>query len=191
MKYKNVKNNKGFTLIETMFAVLILTSAIASMMSVVANSLFTARYARDETTVNYLLQEVVDFIRNDRDTTVFLDGSTGNTSTIWNNFYLKYSNCTNESTGCYFDVFGDATPNMCSFDGCPYLYYNKNADTTPFYESDNTGHPDWVQTNFRRKIVVKLNPLNPNEINVIVTINWKNGGLDVSRSLESSFMKWQ
>ena len=191
MKYKNIKNNKGFTLIETMFAVLILTSAIASMMSVVANSLFTARYARDETTVNYLLQEVADFVRNDRDTTVFLDGSTGGTSTIWNNFYLKYSNCTNESTGCYFDVFGDTTPKICSFGGCPYMYYNKNADTTPFYESSNIGNPDWVQTSFRRKIVFKLNPLNPNEIDVIVTIDWKNGGLDVSRSLEFSFMKWQ
>jgi type II secretory pathway pseudopilin PulG len=191
MKYKNVKNNKGFTLIETMFAVLILTSAIASMMSVVANSLFTARYARDETTVNYLLQEVVDFIRNDRDTTVFLDGSTGDINTIWNNFYLKYSNCTNNSRGCYFDVFGDNTPKLCSSGGCPYLYYNKDADTTPFYVSDNVGNPNFVQTSFRRKIVVVQNPLNPNEINVTVTIDWKNGGLDVSRSLESSFMKWQ
>lgn len=188
---KKIKNNKGFTLIETMFAVLILTFTIASMMSVVANSLFAARYAKDETTVNFLLQEVVDYIRNDRDTTVFLNGGAGNTNTPWSNFYSKYNNCTNDTRGCYFDVFGDGVPKICASDGCPYLYYNKNADLTPFYVSDNGGDSSMTKTNFKRKVVVKLNPSNTDEINVTVTIEWKNGGLDRSRSLKASFMRWQ
>ena len=192
---KQIKNNKGFTLVETMFAVFILTFTIAGLMTVVANSLFAARYARDEITVNYLLQEAIDYIRNDRDTIVFLGGGAGSTDTPWNNFYTKYSNCSN-TYGCYFDVLTiilnplnpSAGPQRCSIsDSCPYLYYDKDATSGSFYTYDtNNG----VKTNFQRKIIVKQ-AINPDEIDVTVTVDWKNGGLPVTRSLETSFMKWQ
>lgn len=192
MKKQLIKKNKGFTLVETLFAVFILTFTIASLMTVVANNLFAAKYARDEITVNYLLQEVVDYIRNDRDTTVFL----GN-GTTWNDFVLKYENCSG-SNGCYLDVLEAlkeinlATINTepCSIsDGCLFLYYNKDADITSgsFYNY-NTNN---VQTNFRRKIIVKPDILNPDEIDVTVTIDWKNGGKNMTRSLSTNLMKWQ
>jgi len=183
-----IKNNKGFTLVETMFAVFILTSTIVGLMTVVSNSLFAARYARDEITVNYLLQEVIDYIRNDRDTTVFLkNGGT------WAIFQAKYSSaCSNEATGCYFDVLTSSAvnPTVCA-SGCPYFYYDPSADTTPFYVTDNfTNMGSKVKTNFRRKIVVKPNA-NIDEIDVTVTIDWLNGNLPMTRSLKTSFMKWQ
>ena len=186
MIIKRIKNNKGFTLVETMFAVLILSFAIVSMMTVIANSLFAARYARDEITVNYLLQEVVDYIRNDRDTTVLLVG--GQT---WESFFAKYSNCSNEETGCYFDVLSESaiSPTECPSGGCPNLYFDANADTTPFYTNDDGINTGKIRTNFRRKIVVVQNGLD--EIDVTITIDWINGSLPVSRSLKTSFMKWQ
>jgi len=190
--FKHDKNTtsklvSGFTLVETMFAVLILTFTISIMMTVVASSLFAARYARDEITANYLLQEVIDYIRNDRDTTVFLGNGT------WSNFYQTYSDCSSEN-GCYFDVLSDnVIPSACSSPlGCP-LYYNKNADTTPFYINDNgsgwVGYPDIIITNFKRKIVVVQNE--PDEVDVTVTVSWKNGSLDRKRELKTSFMNWQ
>lgn len=204
---KQIKNNKGlarhnvrstlggFTLVETMFAVLILTFTISVMMTVVANSLFAARYARDEITANYLLQEVIDYIRNDRDTTVFLGNG------IWDNFYITYSNCSN-TDGCYFDVLNNSTPKVCDFQPssngskCPFLYYDAGADTTPFYTNDDKlynfdgGGLPKVKTNFQRKIIVKQNA-NPDEIDVTVTVDWKNGSLDRKRELKTSFMNWQ
>lgn len=202
MKIQIIKNNKGFTptpnfkkkgnlvsgftLVETMFAVLILSFAIVSMMTVIANSLFAARYARDEITVNYLLQEVVDYMRNDRDTTVLLLG--GQT---WENFFAKYSSCSDEEIGCYFDVLSESTisPTECSSSGCPYLYYDPNADTTPFYTNDDGINTGKTRTNFRRKIVAVQNGVD--QIDVTITIDWENGSLPVSRSLKTSFMKWQ
>jgi type II secretory pathway pseudopilin PulG len=191
MTIKMLQKNKGFTLIETMFAVLILTFAITSMMSIVASNLFAARYAKDETTANYLLQEVVDYIRNDRDTTVFLGSGAGSTTALWNSFYAKYSNCTSDTKGCYFDVFNSSTPTMCLSTGCPPLYYDANASTTPFYVSESGSTSGLLKTNFRRKIVVKQNVSNLDEIDVTVTVDWKNGGLPISRSLTASFVNWQ
>jgi len=184
----------GFTLVETMFAVFILTSTIVGLMTVVSNSLFAARYARDEITVNYLLQEVIDYIRNDRDTNVFL-GNTG--ADPWADFITKYNSCSipaSDPRGCYFDVLtnGVITPTECPIDsGCPYFYYDQSADTTPFYVTDDqVGNNNKTKTNFRRKIVIKQN-INLDEIDVIVTIDWLNGNLPMLRSLTTSFMKWQ
>ena len=185
-----IKNNKGFTLVETMFAVMILTFTIVSMMTVVANSLFAARYARDEITTSYLLQEVIDHIRNDRDTTVFLQ-NTQSIDAAWSDFINKYNNCSNEETGCYFDVLSSpVTPVECSsLNDCPYLYYDENANDGAFYVSDDgVGNLGKAITDFQRKIVVTQNG---DELKILVTISWQNGSLTKTRSLSTSMMKWQ
>jgi type II secretory pathway pseudopilin PulG len=191
-KSASSKFTTGFTLVETMFAVFILTSTIVGLMTVVSNSLFAARYARDEITVNYLLQEVIDYIRNDRDTTVFL----GNGET-WDDFFSKYSTpCSLALGGCTIDVLNNTDPETCPYgQGCPYLYYDGYADTSSFYTTDDginmNGENAKTKTKFRRKIVVVQNATNIDEIDVTVTVDWQNGGLPMTRSLKTSFMKWQ
>ena len=198
MKTKTIKKNSGFTLVEVLFAVLILTFTVTGLMTIVANSLFSARYAKDEITANYLLQEVVDYIRNDRDTTVFL----GSGSDLWNTFVEKYSNCSFDKGGCSFDVLkmlqsnSTALINSCG-GGCKPLFYDDsnsedNTKNTPFYVNDDgSGNIGKVKTNFIRKIVVTKSASNTNEMDVTVTVSWKNGSLDVSRSLSASFMNWR
>lgn len=182
MKTQTIKKNSGFTLVETLFAVFILTFVIVGLMTVVANSLFTARYARDEITVNYLLQEVVDYVRNDRDTKVFLNGGT------WVNFYNDYSSCSG-SYGCYFNVLlsNPAKTDIkgCTSDkGCPLLF-DDSVSNAPFYVATSED----VTTKFQRKIIV-TNPTT-DEIVVTVTVYWKNGGIDRSRMLTTSLTNWQ
>jgi len=199
MKKLSLKNNKGFTLVETLFAVLILTFTITGLMTIVANSLFSARYAKDEITANYLMQEVIDYVRNDRDTTVFLQGGS------WGTFNSHYAKCSDQY-GCYLDVLTPPTDLILkecsrnSSNGCPFLYYDESLGqdgktkpdkSNPFYVSgdDSLYKTDKVLTNFKRKIVV-TNPTT-DEMVVTVTVSWKNGSLDVSRSLSTSFMNWQ
>lgn len=194
---KQTKKNKGFTLVETMFAVYILTFTIAGLMTIVANSLFAARYAKDEITVNYLLQEVVDYVRNDRDATVFL-GSGSDINANWDTFLEKYINCS-EPKGCSFDVLPNllltsgAIKTQCPNGVCPFLIYNPSANNNYFYVNDDGNILDFgmLKTNFKRKIMVVKNGLNPDEIDVTVTIDWKNGGMNKTRSLKTSLMKWQ
>lgn len=171
--------SRGFTLVESLFAIFILTFTITGLMTIVSNSLFSSRYSKDEITVNYLLQEVIDSVRNDRDTTVFINNN-------WSSFVGHYDNCIGDS-GCYFDVNADnISRKVCieSSNLCPSLYYNENS-TESFYNYTDT---DKVKTNFIRKIVVKPEG---DTMTVTVTVNWKNGGVNMSRSLSTSFLNWQ
>lgn len=196
---KRTKNNIGFTLVETMVAVFILSLVIISLMSVVASSLFASRYARDEIIANYLLQEAVDYIRNDRDTTIFLNTSV-ETEVSWTTFVDKYSACGVENQGCYIDIFKsleDTTSpdniKQCSYNPgpedttCPKFFFDSNSDSS-FY---NYGGGGGSESNFIRKIVFTVNPINKNEVIVKVTVYWINGDLSKSRSLQTSLTRWQ
>lgn len=174
----------GFTLVEALFAVFILTLTITTFMGVVAQSLFSARYARDEITANYLLQEVADYVRNDRDTTVFLQN--GDPNEGWNIFRDKYNSCM-EPDGCYFDTL--ASPfNPQSVGGEHHYLYYHDTNSNNFYNYDPEGG---VATNFERQVFFFINPKNEGEINLKITVSWKNGGLNKSKSLETSLLNWQ
>ena len=181
---------RGFTLVETMVAVLILTLTIVSLMTVVSNSLFAARYARDEIAAGYLLQEVIDYIRNDRDTTVFLQNAQS-TNAAWANFENNYNNCSVANNGCYFDVMGGTTsPTKCTNTStCRDLYYDDNAITSPYYVYDDGINSGKIRSGYQRKIVVEK--ISNDEMRVTVTVFWKNGGLSKQRSLTNTLMKWQ
>lgn len=196
--FKKVDLVSGFTLVETMVAVLILSLVIISLMSVVASSLFASRYARDEIIANYLLQEAIDYVRNDRDTTIFLNTSVGS-DVSWPAFTDKYSACGVENQGCYIDIFtslkdpnsndnikqcpGNSPPDDTT---CPKFSFDPNSESS-FYNYGGNGS----ESNFSRKIVFTINPLNPDEAIVKVTVYWINGDLSKSRSLQTSLTRWQ
>lgn len=182
----------GFTLVEAMTAIFILTFAIVGLMTMVSSSLFAAKYARDDITVNYLLQESIDYIRNDRDTMVFLASGAGSTDPLWTNFSDKYNACS-VARGCWIDVLADVPADVfgqCPVGGCPYLYYDEDATNTAFYVTDN-GLVDTTgmkKTVYQRKISVVRNL---DQIDVTATITWKNGNLNKSRVLTTSLTRWQ
>lgn len=70
MKYisrTSIQNLRGFTLIETLVAISLLTVAIAAPMSLASQSLSSAFYARDQITAFYLAQEAIETVRAVRD----------------------------------------------------------------------------------------------------------------------------
>jgi len=198
-KQKNISNinslkNRGFTLIETMVAVLILSTSLTSLLTLTSSSLFAAKYANNEITANYLLQEAVDYIRNDRDSIVFQQRINGDlTSVSWNNFLNKYgyinSSCFSPN-GCYLDITEQTPLNViraCA-SPCTLMYFDPTAHYNEFY----TYRPDFgTVSTFRRTITMSINPTNINELLVTVTVNWKNGNLSRSRSLNESILNWQ
>jgi prepilin-type N-terminal cleavage/methylation domain-containing protein len=183
---KKINKKSGFTLIETLVAVFIMTVSITSLMTVVTSSLFAARYTRDKVTATYLAQEAIDYIRNDRDTTVFLQQNLNNQE-AWDLFTQKYSKCTDDpQNGCYLDVSNEdeitvlPTCNLAE-DNCNF-YFNKDG-TNSFYNYNNEG----VKTSFKRKIVV--NTTNE-QMEAQVIISWLNGGTTRTVSLKTSLMNW-
>lgn len=191
--FSNLKNQQGgFTLVEALTAIFILTFVVVGLMTVVSDSLFATKYARDEITANYLLQEAIDYVRNDRDTNVFL--STSGIEQSWTNFYQRYANagCDGEY-GCALDVNEeDGNLTACSSAGCSYLYLKEvlSTDDKYFYSTSNSlPTTSKVKTNFRRTLKVTSDV--DGQIQVVVKVTWKNGNIPRTRELTTTLSRWQ
>ncbi len=204
MNFMNKQNNirfvnhsfkqSGFTIIEALVAIFILSFAITSLLDLTTSSIMLAKYTNNDITANYLLQESIDSIRNSRDTLVFQRNSTG---AGWSNFLSRYNKCLNGNT-CYLkmesfnpaDSLGSdvlSCPNTSPSWGtisCPVLNYDKASNPAIFY-SMTGGSP----SNFKRKVNMTL--VNGNEVKVTVMIEWKNGTAVKSKSLGVSLLNWQ
>jgi prepilin-type N-terminal cleavage/methylation domain-containing protein len=82
------KLNKGFTLIETLFAVLIFSAALVSLMTIAGRGITATASARSQITAHYLAQEGLEVVRNIRDTNFVLDA-------VWDG---GFSQCTGQSS---------------------------------------------------------------------------------------------
>lgn len=191
-----IQKNKGFTIVEAMVAIFILTISVSSMLGVTASSATSARYANNEITANYLLQEAVDYIRNSRDSIAFQQKIQGEIAgTSWNNFLTKYSSCIS-TYGCdiKMDKFSPDLTTItdivsCKSSGCDNLTYDANASSSFFYSHDITANS--VSSHFNRNIKIDKIGTDNDQIKITVTVSWLNGSLTKSQSLVSYLLNWQ
>jgi type II secretory pathway pseudopilin PulG len=183
------KGNRAFTLLETLIAIFIMTVAFTALLSLMSTSMFSARYANNEITATYLAQEAMDYIRNDRDTTAFLnqDWSTGGTTSFIGHYGdpSRATECFDQAGGCMVDTklqTVTSCPGKCPsffYESAPgggaYYVYNASATTKP--------------TSFSRTI--KMDLVNPDELAIIVEVSWKNGSVSRTQELKASLLKWQ
>jgi Tfp pilus assembly protein PilV len=78
MNFSLTHNQKGFTLIETLFAVLIFSASLISLMVIAARGISATAGVEQETVAHYLAQEGVEVVRNTRDSN-FLSATTWDT----------------------------------------------------------------------------------------------------------------
>lgn len=199
MKNINLKQNKGFTrtlsskmsgftLLETLIAIFVMTIAFTALLSLMTSSMYSARYANNEITSAYLAQEAIDYIRNDRDTIAFQGGDWSGI----NGFIPHYGDSINktycfDTGGCYFDVTLDRIPTNIQLCGssCPNLNYEENPSSGGYYKYDIT----LPKTKFRRTVKMEMN--GTDELLVTVTVDWLNGSMPRSLVLKASLLKWQ
>jgi prepilin-type N-terminal cleavage/methylation domain-containing protein len=74
-KIINTKKQKGFTLIETLIAIMFLLISITAPLSAASNGLAASFFARDQIVAFYLAQDVVETIKYLRDNHVLTNGS--------------------------------------------------------------------------------------------------------------------
>ncbi len=186
MKTNNKKFNKGFTIIETLVAVFILSIAITAFMTLTSQSILTARYARNEITANYLAQEAADYIRNQRDTKAFQLGDND-----WIGFRNYFGDQNNtlcfSNQGCYIDARAN-TVTICPSGGCPLLDFDGDRNESfYYYDINNT-----TNSVFKRTIKMEDSTglVDPDEVYVTITIDWKNGSTDKTKVLHFSLLNW-
>ncbi len=168
-----IRNSKrGFTLIEALIAIAVLTISIAGPITIASRGIASAVFARDQITAFYLAQEAVEYIRNKRDENN-LNG---------NNWLEGLSECLDANV-CTVDI-NESDPediiNQCPGGVCPVLKYD---DNTNFYNY-STG----VDSNFTR--TTNITTVNVKEVAITTTLSWSTGVLSKSFTVKEHILDW-
>jgi prepilin-type N-terminal cleavage/methylation domain-containing protein len=189
-KFKK-QNNRGFTLIETLVAVLILASTIVGPLSIASRSLNNALVAKDQVTAFFLAQDAVEYARYVRDTNRLLGADwllgTGGTGAG-----VDLATPCTTAQGCYLDStaavvgFGDV-PTVCdNSSGCPLLNYDQTNSRFTYASVSST----ITRSLFTRKIV--LTSINATEQQLVVTVSWNDvGGVTRTVTVNENIFAWQ
>lgn len=195
MKYHTQQS--GFTLIETLIAVLILSLSIGGLLSLAAGGFYSVRYARNQIVANNLLQESLEYVRNSRDT-AFIQGlswaaweNTLKTDTNGNQTGVDTDGCFS-TNGCTVNPYTTSLAKVKKCPAtCPYvLYFPDNgfygySATYPFTPVSAS-----YQTSFIRKIKVSPSSTNANQLIVQGSITWLNGSNSKTVSQNMLITNW-
>ncbi len=174
---------KGFTLIEMLVAVSILTTAIAGPLTIASKSLTSAMVAKDQVTAFLLAQDAVEYIRFVRDSNKlkgadWLTGAGGSASGI------DLTSC-KSSSGCYVDSTEHApsAPQACGAT-CDVLQYS-TAQGRYTYSTTNTAPTIYTRT-------VTMTSLFDYEAKLTVVVAWKDTGSNTrSVTVTENIFDWQ
>lgn len=161
----------GFTLIETLVAIFLLTLTIGGLLTLAANGYFSVRYARNQIVANNLLQESLEYIRNDRDTTA-------QQNEPWALWIAGFNSqgCFS-SSGCIVDPNSTNTHIRACSNGCEAIVFYPGYG---FYGYQSSAYPLVVTTaapsatTYVRTITMQQMS-DPNQLIITSTVSWMNG----------------
>lgn len=168
----NLRMRRGFTMVETLIAIAVLLLALVGPLTIAAQGLITARFAKDQIVAFYLAQEAVELIRNQRDHNALANED-------WDS---GLGPCFTPN-GCQVDA-ADKNFSACSARGCDLLYKH---DDSGFY-SYNTG-VGYEPTRFTR--IINMTEISETEMQAEVSITWNNGPISKSFTIQEHFLDWQ
>lgn len=178
-------SQSGFTLIETLVAILILSLSVGALLALAAGGFFTVRYAKSQIIGDLLVQESIEYLKNSRDNTFVRGGA-------WENWLEQLSvdergdritydinnprGCFS-SQGCIIDPYTtDFKIRECDGDCTPLIFYPTQG--LYGYESSYPFPPtEGYESNFTRTIKAEINPLDPNQVLLQVGVTWFNGNV--------------
>ena len=194
-----LKNNKGFTLLETLVAVGLLMVAVVGPLTIAQKSLSSSYYTRDRITAYYLAQDAIEFVRSARDN-ASLGYPVPPQKSAWGDFQGVFLTCFT-TNGCEFDttlnninLSSNAAVTECQGGLCRLMNYNKTTgwyNYSPISGDTLTGNQPSI---FRRKINLVQSPFSPDEVQVKVTVSWRSaifGPTERSFTLQDNLLNWQ
>lgn len=164
----------GYTLLETLVAIVILTLCIVAPLSIASRALFSSSVARGEVTAFYLAQEAIEGVRNVRD-------QNGLASASWLSGFPALGS---DFTIDVVNVGGNGKPTMNVCNGsCPNLQYDS---TTHLYE-----YGSGTDSGFNRTVRISAISGTSDEVAVSVTVVWNVGSVSRSFVARENLTNWQ
>ncbi len=153
------KHRAGFTLIETLVAVSLLVISVAAPMTLAAQSLSSAFYARDQVTAFHLAQEAIEAIRSVRDGNALLNAQGVSTDLL--------EGIPNTNGQPFTIDTRDNNMELCS-GTC-----DKLRSDGEFYGYGIGG--GWQDTRFTRTVRAEFVGGNIDEVKISVEVRWQTG----------------
>ena len=185
------KNKNGFTLIETLVAVLLLAITITGPLTIASKGLTATMVAKDQFIGFYLAQDAIEQVRFLRDSSCLASGGgpTGCPSASW---LSGLGSCvsTDGSASCYIDSVQGTVGAWAS---CPTSSCILNYDSGNKYFSYTSGSRSAQQ--FIRIVKIQNDPAgaSPDEAVVTVEVNWSDraGITRVPIKVRENIFRWQ
>ena len=154
--------NKGFTILELIVAIFVMTVGVLGAYSVVQQIIVYTLVSSSRLTAAYLAQEGIEIVRNIRDTNWFTNPAD------WNN------GLTGCATGCEVDY----NTSLSSYTG----FFLKYSSTNGYNYS--SGDP----TKYKRKIIIDSSTNNILKVSVLV--EWTEKGNPYTVTVEEHLYNW-
>ncbi len=185
-KIKNLKlkNNAGFTVLESIVAIFVLSLAISGAFSAVRQSLNQSILSKDEIRAFYIAQEAFEIIRNKRDTNqlAHLNGGTN----TWLTGISEVGN------GCYFGNVCMVSPTSYDFDGEAFVSCGMSWNSCPNLQQDGqylySYGFSFTPTNLKREIMIES--ISADEISVTVRVSWTKGLISKEFKVKTHLFNW-
>ncbi|HEY4515578.1 MAG TPA: type II secretion system protein [Candidatus Paceibacterota bacterium] len=183
-KLKTRNLAQGFTILETIVAIAIVSLAIAGAASAVRIGLVGASSAKDQARGFYLAQEAIEIIRNMRDANALNSFNGGSNNWLTGIADISSDPCFPGKT-CMVDATGPGGVflSACSggFSSCSFLRQN----TSTFLYGYNGS---WPVVQFKRE--VQIEKIAGNEALVTVLVSWTRGATQKSFKTKTILMDW-
>ena len=174
MRKKTYK--KGFTIIESLVAIVVMVMATIGAMSAVQFGLSSYIFSKDQVSAFYLAQEGFEQIRNMRDVNRL------------NGRHWLTGLALNSSDPCFFGQACIVSPvetllaERCSTPStCPRVRYQPSSGFFGY-------NPSWTASNFTRSI--EFASVNANEVSVTVTVTWSKGLINRQFKARENLFNW-
>ena len=186
-------NQNGFTLVETLVAILILSMTVGALLTLAAGGFFSVRYARNDIVANNLAQESLEYLRNSRDTLI----AQGGTWDEWKNLLTadESGSITGDfgrgcfsDTGCIVDPYTvDPAIRECR-DQCENITYFSSHGFYGYEVEYTLIDGERYPTTYIRKIYAT--ETDPNQVIVTAQMTWLNGTSTKTTSQSTMLTKW-
>lgn len=194
----------GFTLVETMVAITILTLSIAGPLTTASRAIVAAEVSRDQLTASYLAQEGLEYMRSVRDGSYLTeyklsmnDPSIEVTSVSWNAFLTSVTSCRpttpDPTIACTFDPAAySLTP--CHIGSClPLHLVNTGSVDNPinYYTTNSSLGSTVPATVFTRTIQVFDVAGTDADKRIVSTVSWSFHNTPYTVTVTDHLTSWQ
>ncbi|MDB5255145.1 MAG: seg [Candidatus Nomurabacteria bacterium] len=194
-----MNKQSGFTLIETLIAIFLLTLTVGALLQLAAGGFYSVRYARNQMVATALLQESLEYMHSSRDTASIA-------GTDWQTWLTSFSVNQNGTpigdtsqgcfsrNGCIVDPYTTVAKVRACDSTCPPITFFTSSglygySSSTYLPINGQSVTSGTATSYVRTITMQINT--PDQVTVNTSVTWLNGSSSKTVTQPVLLTKWK